>query len=404
MTTYLGISTQELMTETLKALVDKYSLKGQRLGEVSVGAVMKHASDWNLAREATYGSGLDPQTPAYDVQQACGTSLETTILISNKIRLGQIECGIAGGTDTNSDLPVVFSKNFAHKMLESYKGKTFLQKLKPFLTLSPKDLTPVIPQVVEPRTGLSMGQSCEKMAQEWQIPREDQDLLAYHSHLNAVKAYEEGFYKDLIVPYKGLDKDTFPRKDTTLEKLKTLKPVFDRGPKGTLTAGNSSPLTDGSSAVLLASEEWAKERGLPILAYFNDGEAAAVDFVHKDGLLMAPVFAVPRLLKRAGLKLQDFDFYEIHEAFAAQVLCTLKAWESDEFCRNRLGLSGALGSIDRSKMNVKGGSIAIGHPFAATGTRIVTSLAKMINQKGSGRGLISICTAGGMGVAAIVER
>lgn len=404
MTNYMGVSNQELMTHTLKSLVDKFDLKGQLLGEVSVGAVMKHASDWNMARESTLGSGLDPATPAYDVQQACGTSLETSILIANKIRLGQIECGIAGGTDTNSDLPVVFSKKFAHKMLESYKGKTFMERLKPFLSLSPKDLAPIVPAVIEPRTGLSMGQSCEKMAQEWQIPRDEQDVLAYHSHMNAVKAYEEGFYKDLIVPFKGLEKDTFPRKDTTIEKLSTLKPVFDRGPKGTITAGNASPLTDGASAVLLASEEWARARGLPILAYFGDGETAAVDFVNKDGLLMAPVFAVPRLLKRAGLKLQDFDFYEIHEAFAAQVLCTLKAWESDEFCRTRLGLSGALGKIDRSKMNVKGGSIATGHPFAATGTRIVTSLAKMINQKGSGRGLISICTAGGMGVTAIVEK
>lgn len=404
LTKYMGVSNQELMTTTVKALVEKYGLVGEELGEVVLGAVMKHSKDWNLAREVTMGSGLKSSTPAYDIQQACGTSLEAAILVGNKIALRQVECGIAGGTDTNSDLPVVFSQDFAHRMLKSYSAKSFSDKLKPFLGIRPKSLMPVTPQVVEPRTRLSMGQSCELMAQTWQISREDQDQLALQSHKNALKAYDEGFYEDLITPFAGLNRDGIPRADTSLERLKKLPPAFEKSAKGSLTAGNSSPLTDGAAAVLLASEEWAKSRGLPVLAYLTYSQVAAVDFVRDEGLLMAPAYAVPRMLAKAKLKLQDFDFYEIHEAFAAQVLCTIKAWESAEFCRERLGLPGALGTIDRSRLNVKGGSVALGHPFAATGARILASLAKMLKQKGSGRGLISVCTAGGMGVTAILER
>ena len=401
---YMSISNQDLMSHVLKNLVTQFGLEGQELGEVALGAVMKHSSDFNLARECTLSSGLSPKTPAYDVQQACGTSLETTILVGNKIALGQIEVGIAGGTDTNSDLPIVFNRDFAHRLLKSTKAKSALEKLKLFLSMNPKSLLPVTPAVIEPRTLLSMGQSCEKMAQQWNISREDQDVLALASHQRAVNAIKEGFHKDLVTAFAGLEADPIPRADTSLEKLKKLKPVFDTSSRGTLTAGNSSPLTDGAAAVLLASESWAKRNKIPVLAYLTYSQVAAVDFVKDEGLLMAPAYAVPRMLKRAGLKLQDFDFYEIHEAFAAQVLCTLKAWESEEFCRTRLGWEGALGSIDRSKMNVKGGSVALGHPFAATGARIVAGLAKMLAQKGSGRGLISICTAGGMGVTAILER
>ncbi|MCB0342744.1 MAG: acetyl-CoA C-acetyltransferase [Pseudobdellovibrionaceae bacterium] len=404
MSAYMGVSNEDLMTAALQGLVAKFSLKGMTLGEVSLGAVMKHSKDWNLAREVTLSSGLSAHTPAYDVQQACGTSLETSILVANKIALGQIDAGIAGGTDTNSDLPIVFSQRFAHTMLKSFKARSALEKMKVFMSLRPKDLIPVAPGVVEPRTGLSMGQSCEKMAQQWKITREDQDQLALDSHLKAAKAYEEGFYDDLITPFHGLSKDNNVRGDSTQEKLAKLKPAFDRSERGTLTAGNSTPLTDGASCVLLASEKWAKERSLPIQAYLTFAQTAAVDFVGDEGLLMAPAYAVPKLLDQAGLKLQDFDFYEIHEAFAAQVLCTLKAWESAEFCREKLGRTEPLGQIDRSKLNVKGGSVALGHPFAATGTRIVASLSKLLAQKGSGRGLISICTAGGMGVTAILER
>lgn len=404
LTSYMGVSNQDLMSHVLKHLVTKYGLEGKELGEVALGAVMKHSSDFNLARECTLSSGLSPRTPAYDVQQACGTSLETTMLVGNKIALGQIEVGIAGGTDTNSDLPIVFSRDFAQRLLKSTKAKSAMDKLKLFMSMSPKSLLPVTPAVIEPRTHLSMGQSCEKMAQHWGISREDQDALALMSHQRAVAAIADGFHKDLITPFLKLEADPIPRGDTSMEKLKKLKPVFDTSERGTLTAGNSSPLTDGAAAVLLASESWAKRHNMPVLAYLTYSQTAAVDFVKDEGLLMAPVYAVPRMLKRAGLKLQDFDFYEIHEAFAAQVLCTLKAWESEEFCRTRLEWEGALGSIDRSKMNVKGGSVALGHPFAATGARIVASLAKMLAQKGKGRGLISICTAGGMGVTAILER
>ncbi|MGE4131154.1 MAG: acetyl-CoA C-acetyltransferase [Bdellovibrionales bacterium] len=401
---YMGLPTQDLMMASLSSLVEAFGLKGQRIGEVALGAVIKHSSDWNLARECTLGSGLSAETPAYDLVQACGTSLQASITVANKIALGQIEVGIAGGVDTNSDLPFVFSRKFNHIMLEANRQKTLAAKLKVFLDLRPGDLKPMMPGVVEPRTGLSMGQSCEKMAKEWKIGRQPQDELALASHQAAAKAWDEGFYDDLVTPMAGLKQDNNVRGDTTMEKMAKLKPAFDRGPEGTLTAGNSSALSDGSACVLLASEEWAKKHNHPVLAYLTFSETAAVEFTKADGLLMAPAFAVPRMLTKAGLKLQDFDFYEIHEAFAAQVLCTLKAWESEEFCKTRLGLPGALGKIDRSKMNVKGGSVALGHPFAATGARIVAGLAKMISQKGSGRGLISICTGGGMGVTAIIEK
>lgn len=404
MTSYMGLSNADLLVPALQALVNRFGLKGQEVGEVALGAVMKHSSDWNLAREIALSSGLKASTPAFTVQQACGTSLQATILIANKIALGQIESGIAGGVDTNSDLPFVFSKKFNHLMLEMHRAKTTGQKLKQLLKMHPKDLLPIAPAVTEPRTGLSMGQSCELMAQTWNIAREEQDQLALDSHLRGAKAYDEGFYNDLVTPFHGLSQDGIVRKDTSLEKLAKLKPVFERSERGTLTAGNSSSLTDGAAAVLLASEEEAKQKGWPILAEFTFSQTAAVDFVGGEGLLMAPAFAMAKMLERSGHQLQDFDYYEIHEAFAAQVLCTLKAWESESFCKEKLGLNKALGSIDRSKLNVVGGSIALGHPFAATGARIVSSLAKLLHQKGpKSRGLISICTGGGMGVTAIME-
>ncbi|HMN69700.1 MAG TPA: acetyl-CoA C-acetyltransferase [Bdellovibrionales bacterium] len=401
---YMGVPGQELMTTALKATVDAYGLKGEAIGEVVLGAVIKHASDWNFARECALGSGLSANTPAYDLVQACGTSLQAAIAVANKIRLGQIECGIAGGADTNSDLPVTFSRKFAHIMLAASRERTFGGRMKQFMKIRPADLKPQTPGVVEPRTGMSMGQSCEKMVKDWKVTREEQDDLAFQSQQRAVAAYQAGFYNDLLVPCHGLNADNNVRADSTREKMAKLKPAFDTSGAGTLTAGNSSALSDGAACVLLASEEYAKKKGWPILAYLPFTETAAVDFVQAEGLLMAPAYAVPRMLQRANLKLQDFDYYEIHEAFAGQVLCTLKAWESDEFCRQRLGLSGALGSIDRAKLNVKGGSVALGHPFAATGARIVASLAKILNEKGAGRGLISICTGGGMGVTAILEK
>jgi acetyl-CoA C-acetyltransferase len=403
-THYSRTSNKELMTATLKNLVAKTNLLGARLGDVSLGAVMKNASDWNLSRESLLSSGLDPHTPGYDVQRACGTGLETAAQIALKIAAGQIESGIAGGTDTNSDIAGVLPHEFSWIMAEAQKEKTVVGKLKKMAEMKPEFLKPRFPNVQEPRTGLSMGQHTEQMVKDWGITREEQDALAYQSHMNAARAYSEGFYDDLVFEFKGLKKDVFVRGDTTIEKLAKLKPAFDFSGTGSLTAGNSTPLTDGASAVLLGTEEFAKEKGLPVLAYLVDAASAAVDFVGGEGLLMAPAHAVADMLKRNNLTLQDFDFYEIHEAFAGQVLCTLKAWESEEYCKTKLGADKALGSIDRSKLNVNGGSLALGHPFAATGGRILISLAKMLAQKGSGRGLISICTAGGMGVVAIVER
>ena len=402
---YATASNQEMLTATLEGLIERFNLHGVRMGEVAAGAVLKHSRDFNLTRECVLGSRLSPQTPAYDIQQACGTGLEAALLVANKIALGQIECGIAGGVDTTSDTPIGINDDLRHILLQFNRSKTVTEKLKALLQLRPHNLKPELPRNGEPRTGLSMGQHCERMAQTWNIPREAQDQLALESHLKMAAAYAEGWQDDLLTPYLGLNRDQNLRPDLTLTKLTSLKPVFERSAQGTLTAGNSTPLTDGASLVLLASEEWAKERGLPVLAYLRDGEAAAVDFVNgAEGLLMAPAYAVPRLLARNNLSLQDFDYYEIHEAFAAQVLCTLKAWEDADYCKTRLGLDAPLGSIDRSKLNVKGSSLAAGHPFAATGARIVANLAKLLAVAGQGRGLISICAAGGQGVTAIIER
>ncbi|AWY42612.1 acetyl-CoA C-acetyltransferase [Pseudomonas putida] len=398
-------SNQDMLTAALEGLIERYNLHGLRIGEVVAGAVLKHSRDMNLTRECVLGSRLSPSTPAYDIQQACGTGLEAALLVANKIALGQIECGIAGGVDTTSDAPISVSEGLRRILLQANRAKTTGDKLKTFLQLRPRHLIPEFPRNGEPRTGLSMGQHCELMAQTWGISREDQDRLALESHQKLAASYAEGWHNDLMTPYLGLTRDNNLRPDSTLEKLASLKPAYEKSAKGTLTAGNSTPLTDGASLVLLGSEEWAKERGLPILAHLRDGEAAAVDFVNgAEGLLMAPVYAVPRLLARNGLTLQDFDYYEIHEAFAAQVLCTLKAWEDAEYCKTRLGLDAPLGSIDRSKLNVKGSSLAAGHPFAATGGRIVANLAKLLDAAGKGRGLVSICAAGGQGVTAIIER
>ncbi len=402
-TTYSQCSNQDMMTAVLQALVRKYGLENQRLGDVSLGAVIKHSRDFNLARESPLSSGLAPETPAVDIQRACGTSLSAAIIIGTKISAGLIDAGIAGGTDSISDVPLVYPDAYRTLLLESARGRSLGARLTPWLKLRPKHFKPIFPGVMEPRTKLSMGESMEITAKEWQLSREEQDALALASHQNAARAYASGFYGDLVVEFQGVKRDNNIRSDTSLEQLAKLKPVFDRSSRGTLTAGNSTPLTDGASAVLLSSEDWARERGLPVAAYLTHAREAAVDFIAKEGLLMAPAYAVSEMLAEAGLALQDFDFYEIHEAFAAQTLVTLKAWESEKFCRERLGRDRALGSIDRSKLNVKGGSVAVGHPFAATGTRILATLAKLLRERGSGRGLISVCTAGGMGVTAILE-
>ncbi len=401
---YLGKTNLQLVAQCLKSLVGELSLEGKTIGEVALGAVNKHSYDFGLAREAVVESGLNLATPATDVQKACGTSLETTIMLANKIALGQIDCAIAAGVDTNSEIPVELQKSLTDRLSKINYSKTIGQKLQALAGLRPGDLKLRFPAIKEPRTGLSMGESCELMAKTWKISRADQDELTYQSHKNATMAYEEGFYQDMLVPAFGLEKDNILRPDTTVEKLAKLRPAFDRSESGTLTAGNSTSLTDGASCVFLCSEEYAKANNLEVLAYFKTGHSSAVNYLGDEGLLMAPAYAVAQMLQREGLTLADFDFYEIHEAFAAQVLCTLAAWEDESFCKNKLGLDKPLGSIDREKLNVKGGSLAVGHPFAATGTRIVGSLAKILNEKGSSRGLISICTAGGMGVCAVIEK
>ena len=401
---YAECSNQQMLTAVLQALVDKYRLAGQRIGDVAAGAVLKSARDFNLTRESVLGTTLDPHTPAFNLQRACGTSLETAIVLGLKIAAGQVDCAIAGGVDTASDAPIGINEQLRRILLRSARGRTLGARLAPWAALRPGHWKPDFPAVVEPRTGLTMGQSCELMAKHWGVRRDEQDALALESHRRATAAYDAGFFDDLLVEFAGLRRDDNVRRDTSLEQLARLKPAFPMEGSATLTAGNSTPLTDGAAAVLLASEAWAQAHDLPVQAYLTHGKVAAVDFVRGEGLLMAPTYAVSRMLQDAGLTLQDFDFYEIHEAFAAQVLCTLRAWESPDYCRERLGLERPLGAIDRAKLNVNGSSLAVGHPFAATGARILATLARLLEQRGGGRGLISICTAGGMGVTAIVER
>jgi acetyl-CoA C-acetyltransferase len=401
---YTHASNQDMLIAALDGLVSRFGLAGEPVGEVVAGAVLKHSRDFNLTRESVLGCQLSSRTPCFDVQQACGTGLEAAILVANKITLGQIESGIAGGVDSASDAPIAVSDGLRHTLLAANRAGTPLDRLKAWGGLRPGHLVPQIPRTVEPRTGMSMGEHQAVTTSLWQVSRESQDELSAASHHNLAAAYDRGFFDDLLTPYRGLTRDQNLRPDTSVDKLARLTPVFGTGQDATMTAGSSTPLTDGASVVLLASPEWAAERQLPALARFVDAETAAVDYAHGDeGLLMAPAYAVPRLLARNGLSLQDFDFYEIHEAFASTVLVTLSAWQSEKFCHDRLGLDAPLGSIDRRRLNVNGSSLAAGHPFAATGGRIVASLAKQLSQKGSGRGLISICAAGGQGVVAILE-
>ncbi len=402
-TVYAEKSNLDMLSATLNGVVDRFGLAGVQLDEVLAGAVINHAKDFNLAREAVLSSELSPLTPAITLQQACGTSLQAALILAAKISSGQIDCGIAAGSDTTSDAPIVFGKKIARRLIHLSQARSMQQKLLAFKGFRPAELKPVSPTNGEARTGLSMGQHCERMAQEWDIGRAEQDELTLSSHQQAAAAYDAGFFDKLVTPWSGVSRDNNMRPDSSIEKLAGLRTVFDKGPKATLTAGNSTPLTDGAAAVLLCSQAWAEEHKLPVQAYLTCGRSAAVDFVNDEGLLMAPTVAVAELLQRNGLGLQDFDFYEIHEAFAAQVLCTLKAWESENYCRERLGLDQPLGSIDRTRLNVNGGSLAMGHPFAATGARILSTLAQLLADKGSGRGLVSICTAGGMGVCAILE-
>lgn len=401
---YAEASNQDLLTAALDGLVARSGLAGERLGEVVAGAVLRHSRDLGLTRETVLGSRLDPRTPAYDVAQACGTGLEAAVLVANKIALGQLESGIAGGADTASDAPAALNEDLRTTLLAARRARGAGPRLKALSRLRPSHLLPAFPENVEPRTGLSMGEHMAATAALWQISRQEQDELAAASHRRLAAAYDRGFFDDLVTPFLGLTRDDNLRPDSTVDTLARLRPVFGTGAGATLTAGNSTALTDGASCVLLASEHWASEHRLEPLAFLVDAETAAVDFVHgQEGLLMAPAYAVPRLLARNGLSLQDFDLYEIHEAFAATVLATLKAWQDESFCRERLGLDEPLGEIDRDKLNVTGSSLAAGHPFAATGGRILATLAKLLHERGGGRGLISICAAGGQGVVAIVE-
>jgi acetyl-CoA C-acetyltransferase len=402
---YADASNQDMLTAALDGLAIRFGLEGERLGEVVAGAVLKHSRDFNLTRECVLGSKLAPDTPATDIQQACGTGLQATIQVANKIALGQIDVGVAGGADTTSDAPVAISDKLRKKLMKVNSARDVRGRLTALAQIRPGDIGLAVPQNAEPRTRLSMGEHAALTALEWKIGREEQDALAAASHQHLAAAYDAGFLDDQITPFRGLERDQNLRPDSSVERLAGLKPVFGKGEAATMTAGNSTPLTDGAATVLLASEDWAEERGLEPLASLVASEAAAVDYVHGgEGLLMAPAYAVARMLEREGLSLQDFDFYEIHEAFASQVLATLKAWEDPVFCKERLGLDNPLGAIDRTRLNINGSSLAAGHPFAATGGRIVNVAAKLLAQQGSGRALISICAAGGQGVVAILER
>ncbi len=409
-TAYSHASNQDMLTAALNGLINRYHLQGQLMGEVVAGAVIKHSKDFNLTRESVLSTSLDPRTSCLDIQKACATGLEAAILVANKIALGQIDCGIAGGADTTSDAPIGVSEGLRKVLLDLNRSKTMGERLKHIGRLRPKHIAPLIPSNGEPRTGLSMGGHAEITAKEWNVSREDQDALTLRSHQNLHRAYEEGFFDDLVTPFMGVERDNTLRPDSTADKLAKLKPSFDKkSGRGTLTAANSSNLTDGASTVLLASENWAAQHNLPVKAFLTHYQSASVDFFgknssEKEGLLMSPAYAVPAMLKKAKLSLQDFDFYEIHEAFAAQVLCTLKAWENTDFCKKHFDLDQPLGVIDRDRLNRNGSSLATGHPFAATGARIIATLAKQLEQKGSGRGLISICAAGGQGITAIIER
>lgn len=403
-TAYASVSNMKMLSTVLNGMVDRYQLQGEHIGEVNAGAVIAHTRDWNLAREALLSTKLSATTPGLTLQQACGTSLQAAMVAAAKIACGQIDSAIAAGTDTVSDVPIVFGRKFSQRLVALGRARNFKSKLSVFKGFGPKELAPVPPSVNEPRTLMSMGQHCELMAKTWSVDRAAQDELALASHNNATAAYNNSFYDDLIIPCEGVLRDNNVRNDSTMESLGKLRTAYDRTSAGTLTAGNSTPLTDGAAGVLLCSEEWARERGLPIQAYLTHSATAAVDFVQGAGLLMAPTVAVSNMLAKANMALQDFDLYEIHEAFAAQVLCTLKAWEDENYCQNELGRSEAMGSIDRSKMNKVGSSLAVGHPFAATGARVLGTLAKQLNEKGSGKGLISVCTAGGMGLSAVLEK
>lgn len=401
-TAYAEAGNQDMMVAALNGLIERYKLQGRLLGEVVGGAVIKSSSDLNLMRECVLSTSLDPATPACDLQQACDTGIESAVYVANKIALGQIEVGIAGGVDSTSTVPLLFGSRLTKILLATSRAKTLGQRLKQLIKIRLKDWAPVAPANLEPRTGLSMGGHTEITAKHYGITRQDQDQLSLESHQKMAKAYDEGFFSDMMTPYLGLERDNNMRRDTSIEKLAKLKPAFDKE-NGTLTAGNSTPLTDGASCILLASEDWARENNLPVLAYITFAELAAIEYVKdKHNLLLSPIYASNRMLAKAGLKLQDFDFYEIHEAFAAQVLATLKIWESPELSKT-FGYP-ALGSIDRSKLNVKGSSLAAAHPFAATGGRIIATMAKLLHQKGSGRGFISVCAAGGQGITMIMEK
>lgn len=402
-TAYQELSILDLLGGSLSSLVDHFSLKGETIGDVALGTVFYHPSNWNLAREAVLRSGLSLDTPGLGVQRACATSLDALISVAHKIATGRIESAIAGGAESMSNVAVYYNPNLSRRLVKTVQAKSLKDRLQAWKGLRLSDLKPMSPPAVEPSTGKSMGDHCEMMVKDWKISRDEQDLLALASHQNGVAAYRKGFYKDLVVSFQGVQWDNNLREDSSLEKLKKLKPAFDRSAQGTLTAGNSSPLTDGAACVLLASEQWAKERGLPILAYFTEYETSAVDF-RNEGLLMAPAYAVSRMLKRSGVALDSFDFYEIHEAFAGQVLCTLKAWEDEKYCREKLKSEKALGKVDRTKLNVAGGSVALGHPFGATGARVVSTAAKLLSEKGSGKALVSICAGGGMGTVAMLEK
>ncbi|MEM9188659.1 MAG: acetyl-CoA C-acyltransferase FadI [Myxococcota bacterium] len=406
-TAYKDVSALDLGKLAVTELLQRTGVEPSEIGQVVYGQVVPSLSGPNIAREIVLGTGMPQDIEAYSVSRACATSYQSTVNVAESILAGSVDCGIAGGSDSASDVPIAVSKKLADALVTASKARTLPDRLRAFKNLKPKDLIPVPPALKEMSTGLTMGESAEKMAKENGISRADQDAYAHRSHTRTAKAWNDGRFADEVmtvyVPpkYKGsIGEDNLVRKDSTLEGYEKLRPVFDRK-HGSVTAGNSSPLTDGASALLLMREDKAKALGFDVLGFIRSYSFAALD--PRGQLLMGPSYATPIALDRAGIELSDIDLVDMHEAFAAQILSNTQAFESDAFAREKLGRKKRIGEIDWDKFNVNGGSIAIGHPFAATGARQITQTLHELKRRGGGLGLVTACAAGGLGAAMVLE-
>jgi acetyl-CoA acetyltransferase family protein len=388
-------SALDLAVHAVNGLMEKQELDPQAVDELVFGILLVDPRIPHLAREVVLASRLPAKVRALTITDNCITSLSGAALIADSILAGRAEVGIAGGVESLSNMPLLFNRRASRIFLDGASAKSLSQKMKLYLKLRPRDLTPKLPGIREPSTGLSMGEHCELMVKEWQIPRREQDQIAYRSHMNAHAATQDGRLRAEIHPLDGVDHDLLVRPATSIERLAKLAPVFDLSPAGTITAGNSSPLTDGATSVLLMSEARARREGRQPLAFIKAFEIASID--PEDGLLMGPGLAVPRVLRKAGLRLSDIDIVEMHEAFGGQIACNLRAWQQG-------WKEPAIGTVDLDKLNPLGSSIAVGHPFGATGARIITTLANEMKRRDARYGLISICGAGATAGAMILER